>query len=175
MRRGAGGNEPVFRSGPAPLSRPPRRLGSGRTGALTACASTRKLFCTTRRGNRAPLSLPAWPQDGPQTPRLCGGASRRRQPKLSQRPVRRGRHALQSRAADAAGARCDPGPSFFCQACFSLPSPPTPATQIGSGPAAWGFLSPRPADPPDPPTTRPFLPPPPPLASYEKLPWPFRL
>lgn len=63
--QGGGGNEPVFRSGPAPLSRPPRRLGSGRTRALTACTSTRKLFCTTRRGNRGAPQFtglaPGWP------------------------------------------------------------------------------------------------------------------
>lgn len=50
---------------PRPPVPPPRRLGSGRTGVLTACASTRKLFCTTRRGNRGAPQFtglaPGWP------------------------------------------------------------------------------------------------------------------
>ncbi|XP_042836251.1 mitochondrial import receptor subunit TOM34 isoform X1 [Panthera tigris] len=53
----------------------------------------------------APPGSPARPRDGPQALRLRGGAPRRRQPELPQRPVRRGRGAVQPRAAGAGGAR----------------------------------------------------------------------
>lgn len=107
----------------------------------------------------APPGSPARPRDGPQALRLRGGAPRRRQPELPQRPVRRGRGAVQPRAAGAGGARYDPGPRFSARPasplrCFLPHGPAAAQTSLGPRPPR-GLRSQRSSGSPGPPGTLP--------------------
>lgn len=153
LRRGRLRGPPVRagRASARPVPPPPGQVTRG-PSARRRCFP-RTPFRKPRRRERRRQPFAAGPQDGPQSLGLCGAAARRRQPELPQRPVLRGRLALQPRAAGDAGARYTlaplPPPGLLL-ARPPGPRYPEPAPSL----PPWGFHSPRPTAPQPPPVPR---------------------
>lgn len=146
LRRGRLRGPPVRagRASARPVPPPPGQVTRG-PSARRRCFP-RTPFRKPRRRERRRQPFAAGPQDGPQSLGLCGAAARRRQPELPQRPVLRGRLALQPRAAGDAGARYTlaplPPPGLL------LARPPGPRYPEPAPPLPpWDFHSPRPTAP----------------------------